>query len=246
MRQTADARPSIIKAILLPRRCRTAAATLLTVLAAHTVLGIGAEVSFAGTGPRAEPSQVTLNLSDDDSREMPLPFSFTMCGRPYDSVWVNSNGNLTFGTGDWRFSESAEEFLAGPPRVAAKWDDLNPATGGRIAYQSGTNSVIVTFENVPNYYAAGSNTFAITLHRGSNHVEVAYGDVIPGPDNDGLAGMSCGAPLTTGDESETDLSAGTSAVDKAGGAGAIYEAFTADDFDLSNATLRVIGLKQSR
>ena len=71
-----------------------------------------------------------LTLQDDDYVLLNLPFTYRFCGRSYSSVYVNSNGSLTFGEGDWWFVESAEGFLQGPPRIAGFWDDLQ-SCGGR-------------------------------------------------------------------------------------------------------------------
>src|SRR5512132_98160 len=38
-----------------------------------------------------------LQLGDDDSEAVPLPFTFPFYGAAYRSVYVNSDGNLTFG-----------------------------------------------------------------------------------------------------------------------------------------------------
>ena len=73
-----------------------------------------------------------LGLGDDDYVEVNLPFSFEFCGISYTSVFVNSNGSVSFGEGDLDFSESVPEFLEGPPRIALLWDDLNPSAAGSI------------------------------------------------------------------------------------------------------------------
>ena len=62
---------------------------------------------------------------------MPLGFAFPYQGQNWTSVFVNSNGNLTFGAASTDFSETVPEFLAGPPRIAPLWDDLDASDGCR-------------------------------------------------------------------------------------------------------------------
>jgi hypothetical protein len=57
-----------------------------------------------------------LAAGDDTSTPVNLGFNFKFQGTNYNSVFVNSNGNLTFGVGDEDLSESVAELLAGPPR----------------------------------------------------------------------------------------------------------------------------------
>ena len=52
-----------------------------------------------------------MNLGDDSSQEVALGFTFPFQGQNYTSVFVNSNGNLTFGSGDTDFSESVSDLL---------------------------------------------------------------------------------------------------------------------------------------
>ena len=76
--------------------------------------------------------------------EIPLPFTFPFCGFDYNSVFVGSNGYLTFGAGDTDFSESVTELLNEEPRIAALWDDLSPNNGGTI--QAGVVASSATIE----------------------------------------------------------------------------------------------------
>ena len=92
-----------------------------------------------------------------------MPFKFKLCGQSFDSVWVNGNGSLTFGTPSADFSETRLEFLDGPPRAAGLWDDLNPAAGGVISFDETSHTFTVSWTNVPEFVApaggVGSNTF---------------------------------------------------------------------------------------
>ncbi|HKQ97022.1 MAG TPA: pre-peptidase C-terminal domain-containing protein [Candidatus Polarisedimenticolia bacterium] len=193
----------------------------------------GANVIFNGFGP-GEP----IPLGDDDFVQISLPFTFSFCGLDYNSVYINSNGSLSFEAPSTDFSESTGEFLAGPPRIAGLWDDLNAGAGGTVIFTQSNNLFTVTFTGVPEFPASGSNTFAIALHRSSNQIDLTYGALSA---TDGLSGLSCGVRVTTGFETEVDLSA------LAGGSGsisprtatAVFENFTAGDNDLDNLALLV-------
>jgi hypothetical protein len=143
-----------------------------------------------------------LPVGDDGSVRLGLPFAYEICGQEYNSVFVNANGNLTFGVGDSDFSESAQEMLDGPPRIAGVWDDLNPSAGGSVYYTTTNNTFTVTYDDVPEWFATGSNTFSIELKQGSSQATVDYGDVQV---VDGLAGVSCGLAQTGGVEPATEL-----------------------------------------
>ena len=205
--------------------------TYAPVTVAAGVPATGVDVIFNAIGP-GDP----IPLGDDDSEQISLPFTFSYCGTDYNSVFINSNGSLTFGSGDTDFSESAVEHLGDQPRIAALWDDLNPTAGGTVVYNFTANEFFVTFTDVPEFVAIGANTFQITLHRSSNQIDLAYGSLTA---TDGLAGLSCGGGVTTGLEMEVDLSSlivpGQTINPTT--AAAVYEVFTGDN-DLAGLTLR--------
>jgi hypothetical protein len=148
-----------------------------------------------------------LPIRDETSIELALPFTFSMCGTRYHEVFVNSNGTLSFGAPVNDFSESVPEFLAGPPQIAAFWNDFDPGVGGRIFFTKDRGGdITVHFEGVPEFDGAdgiGSNTFAITLKRLLDQITIRYGSMTA---VDGLAGVSCGGAITSGFETPVDLS----------------------------------------
>ncbi len=185
-----------------------------------------------------------LFLGDDGAVELALPFGFRMCGTTHNAIIVNANGTVTFGAPNPDFSESAAEFLAGPPQIAGLWDDLNPAAGGTVTFEETNNTFTVKFIGVPErtgpVTGTGSNTFSITLTR--SQILVSYGAMTA---LDGLAGVSCGGAITSGFETPEDLSARAGPIVNLQMQPAVYERFVAptptspgSPNDLSNLTLR--------
>lgn len=180
-----------------------------------------------------------LAVGDDGSVQLPLPFTYTLCGQRFDSVFVNANGNITFGAANADFSESASEMRSGPPRIAGWWDDLNPSAGGLVTYEQTGNAFTVIYQDVPEFPNTGANTFRITLARASNHIDIQYGAMSA---VDGLAGVSCGGAVTSGFEQPSDLSAFGRSRINLHNQPALYEVFTtASPNDLAFATVRFNG-----
>jgi len=111
-------------------------------------------------------------------------FEFVFGGPVANCVWnglfINSNGNVTFGGGDTSNFANVPDFRAGRPKIAAAWTDLNPAsravTCGTFPVQAlgfaNINAFKVRWINVPEFgneactalgLAGASNTFSITL-----------------------------------------------------------------------------------
>ena len=170
----------------------------------------------------------TLVLGDDDFASVGLGFSFPFNGERYDSVFVNSNGNLTFGAGCADPVATVSEVLDGPPRISAFFSDLAPNQGGRILVNRDETSWSVTFADVPGYRQSEGNTFTITLFA-SGRVTVRYGHLAM---TDGLAGVSPG--WGAADPGPSDLTADTTWP----AAGCTYELFSSrHTTDLAQASL---------
>jgi uncharacterized protein (TIGR03437 family) len=102
-------------------------------------------------------------LDDDDSRLVSLPFPFPFYGATYSEVYVNSDGNLTFGTADSASTErSLGRMAAGPPRIAPLFDDLNPGlTAGGVSMSSEPTAFVVSWTRVPEYSDTRNGDFTL-------------------------------------------------------------------------------------
>ena len=229
--------------------------TDITVSAGSPVTGI--DVIFNTPQP-GEP----LPLGDDDSIELFPPFPITVCGQTYNSLWVNSNGSVSFGAGSTDFSESVADHLNGPPRIAGLWDDLNPTAGGTVTFDEDNFSFYVNFTDVPEFFQTTPNTFTIRIDKRptpkpvtvddpddappappGNRFEVTYGVISAA---DGLAGYSCGGAVTSGVEEEIDLSAVSGRV-RTRNQTAGYEIFTTGETnDLAESRVRFQGTREFR
>ncbi|HEV8630096.1 MAG TPA: hypothetical protein VGV61_07250 [Thermoanaerobaculia bacterium] len=138
-----------------------------------------------------------LALTDDSTLffKFPKGFKFTFFGKSYTGVYLNSDGNLTFGAGDDASTERGlQRLLNGPPRIAPFFSDLNPETaapGGGIFVSASKTAVRFTWVDVPAYSTSPVteyNNFQVTLEK-TGRVTFAYGDL---PTPEAIVGVSPG------------------------------------------------------
>ncbi|MBK8977258.1 MAG: PepSY domain-containing protein [Planctomycetes bacterium] len=134
-----------------------------------------------------------LRLGDDQlARNQALGFAFPLAGGGTTSaIDVDSNGWIGLVTGAHAgtdYTESVTEFLSAPARIAAFWDDLNPASAGAVYFDRLSGSAVVTWAGVPEFPSTGSNTLQIQLFPSGEFI-LAYQAVSSG---DGLVGYSAG------------------------------------------------------
>ncbi|MDP5133757.1 MAG: PEP-CTERM sorting domain-containing protein [Paraglaciecola sp.] len=165
-----------------------------------------------------------INLSDDSFSEQTIGFDFTFFGQTYNSVFVGSNGYLTFTSGDTDFTESVSEFLDEQARIAV-WDDFDPATGGNIEVIKSATFFSAVYSNIPQFSNSDSNSFSISLFQ-NGLVEIMFNSLNT---NDLLVGISTGGGRTG---SSVDLSTRGAWNTTT----SIYEQFS-DNFDLNQRTL---------
>jgi len=179
-------------------------------------------------------------LGNNEVYELPLlgpPVGFA--GIRYASLFVHSDGCLTFGGADVDGAESAVKLLSFFPRIAAAWDDLNASPASTAGAPEGAVRAVavpgggasVSWNGVFESQTTGSNTFSVALQE-SGAFAITYG---PMTLLDGVVGWAAGGDRTTGAEAGVNLSSRLS-----WGAGietALYEVFTpSSTFDLAQST----------
>jgi hypothetical protein len=129
-----------------------------------------------------------LTLGDNDFTSVNIPFSFQFYNRDQTSVFVNSNGNLTFGQG----SRDRIPSIGFPPaRIAPFWADLDPSRGGSVTARTAADRLVITWTNVPEVGTGALNTFQVILFS-NNRIVVNLSDV---QSKSGLTGISQGLAL---------------------------------------------------
>jgi hypothetical protein len=136
--------------------------------------GAGYSVTRADAGFRTALGR-SLVLGDDDSTAQALAAPFMFYGRRVTSLFVNSDGNLTFDEGDNASTERGLERLAsGAPRIAPFFADLDPSAGGRVFLDSAADATTVTWCAVPGFELPQTVTVQAVLFA-DGAIEFRYG-----------------------------------------------------------------------
>lgn len=87
----------------------------------------------SGYFPPPGPSLPSTSIDDGWAAASPfnLPFQFCFYGNPYNQVWMNNNGNISFNSGISTFSSMAFP-SAGNTMIAAFWADFYLTNGGTM------------------------------------------------------------------------------------------------------------------
>ncbi len=124
----------------------------------------GYDVDHLGTAAWRSPAGERLELTDDDTTPLALPFEFAYYATTHTGAFVNSDGNLTFEEGDdASTSRNVSRLLSGPPRIAPFLSDLDPAAGGGVFVRAGADSVTVTWCAVPGFESQATTTVQVSL-----------------------------------------------------------------------------------
>jgi len=173
-------------------------------------------VSAAGSEFRT-PLGRAITLGDDDTATQTLAAPLTFYGRPFTSLFINSDGNVTFDEGDnASTARGLARLTGGPPRMAPFFADLDPSAGGRIYFNATPDTVTVTWCAVPGFELAETVTAQVVV-QSSGAIEFRFGTTDLG---NGIVALSPGA---TGSFTPVNLNRAEPA---SGDPGAIGERFS--------------------
>lgn len=172
-----------------------------------------------GNGP-ADPLDPCQRNDDDVSSAIPLGFTFDLYGTPQNTVYINNNGNISFGSGFATYTSTGFP-VANYPMVAPFWADVDTRNGsvgdGVVYYKSEPHQFIVIWDHV-GYFSASNdklNTFELIISDGT-------AAAVPGLGNnvcfcyDNMAWTTGSASGGTGGFGGTAATVGVNAGDGAG------------------------------
>lgn len=186
-----------------------------TIARGGTDSSIGTPVTGNGTLVAAGGSALPTNDDGTSLVDMSAVFEegLNFFGVEYDAsqIYVNTNGNITFGSGLSQYTPSG--ISAGSlPIIAAFWADVDTRAGSPVYVDvnAETDVVTITWENVGfyNQHAEPSNSFQMQLYdRGSGDFDIVFryedinwsaGTASGGDPDTGLGGTPARAGYTAG------------------------------------------------
>ena len=192
------------------------------------------QVSGASYDSAAAAAGTLLPLADDDTRMVRLAFPFPFFGNTFKSVYVNSDGNLTFNQGDNGATERSLGRLAGGgPRIAALFEDLDPSQSKQgVFVTSEPGRLVVSWVQVPEFSVFGTGgveTFQVRLYP-DGRIQFAYAGINTGGSVVGIA-----PGLLQGESSVISFTAGSLSAYSS----MLAERFiNSDEIDIETATQR--------
>jgi gliding motility-associated-like protein len=174
-------------------------------------LGVTHKMPATGCGCYKTPDGTyTLAMAPNDDGStglIAIPFNFCLYGTNYNSLYINNNGNVSFGTSYGTFSSSpfpAASYIM----VAPFWGDVDTRGTGQVKYKITPTALYVNWEAV-GYYSSMTdkvNTFQLIITDGTdpvlppgNNIAFCYQDMqwTTGAASSGVGGFG-GIPATVG------------------------------------------------
>jgi Ca2+-binding RTX toxin-like protein len=193
---------------------------------ATLVSGLGGAAGYGEQSFRT--SSYTGNL-DDGSTQINITSVFgadgiNLYGTAYTSIYLNTNGLITFNSAQASYTPTALTSL-GQPNIAPFWTDIDISKGGEIYWDldPSTGKVTITWLNVRAYSGPGTNSFQVVLTSlggGDVGIEYIYGSV--GFTNGGFGQATVG--MSNGTSSQILL--------EGSGDGGFLSTYANNDFDV--------------
>jgi len=109
---------------------------------------------------------------DDGSKSVSIGFDFPFNGTTYSSLWINTNGMISFYSTNNAYSNKTLPYTTEYQSIYPYWDDLNPNNGGSISYGtvgSGADlHFVVHWNSIPHYGNYGRYNFQLVLYPNGN------------------------------------------------------------------------------
>jgi len=192
---------------------------------------VASVLPLAAQTPCFEPNLGTnLGLTDDSvAANQPLGFTFPFGTRSVTAVSVSSNGFLWLGssTDSACCNGDVVAFLAGLPRLAPLWVDLDPSSGGAVYFNTFPGRAVITWNQVPEYGVGTPFTFQLQLL--SSGAFVMFWDGLVGiTGHTALIGITPGG----GAANPGAINFATGLPFNSGTSGTVYQTFAANAFNL--------------
>jgi len=106
----------------------------------------------------------TVSACDDCFEARNISFAFPFYGNSYSTIYVSSNGFITFGAGSSQIANYPLPSTSAPANlIDILHDDLYPVSGGGIYFLDEGNKVTVQYDSVPAYDGSGYYTCQAVL-----------------------------------------------------------------------------------
>lgn len=140
---------------------------------------LGPNIVTTGGGNAANVGQAD-GRNDDGFMALNLGFNFTLYGTTYSSLFINNNGNVSFGAGISDYIPTGPTGALAP--VISPWFsdvDTRNATSGVVHYNLTASQLVVTWDSVGRYSQQGApfNSFQLVLRSDGYVVPVGEGQI---------------------------------------------------------------------
>ena len=174
-------------------------------------LGVTHKIASSGCGCYQAPDATyTLAMAPNDdgsTASITIPFSFCLYGTSFTSLFINNNGNVSFGTSFSTFSASGFP-SSSFQMVAPFWGDVDTRGTGTVQFKITPTAMYVNWQAVGyfNTMTDKVNTFQLIITDGTdpilpagNNIAFCYGDMqwTTGSASSGVGGFG-GVPATVG------------------------------------------------